>query len=75
MISAPALGGLFGVGFVLAVGLVVQRSKAREHERRLAIIRKKIERRRAQLADPARDPARQDRAYGPTESSRECNHG
>lgn len=50
-LSAPALGGLFGVGFVLLVGFAVQRGNAREQQRRLDLIRQKIERRQAQLSD------------------------
>lgn len=48
-LSAPALGGLFGVGIVLLIGFVAQRSNARAQQRRLEVIAKKIERRQAAI--------------------------
>jgi hypothetical protein len=56
-LSAPALGGLFGVGFVLVIGFAVQRSNAREQQRRLDIIAQKIERRQAAIRAAAPEVA------------------
>ncbi len=66
-LSAPALGGLFGVGFVLLLGFVVQRSNSRQQQRRLDLIRQRIERRQAALNGSARRQSRSDESTAATE--------
>lgn len=66
-LSAPALGGLFGVGLVLLLGFVVQRSNSRQQQRRLDLIRQRIERRQAALNGSARQQSRADESTAATE--------
>lgn len=64
MLSDPALGALFGVGFVLVVGVAANRSTAGVQRRRLELIRQKIERRQAQIAATAQESGRDDPSEG-----------
>lgn len=56
-LSPPLFGGLLGLGVVLLLALLASRSKQRAHQQRLDLIRQKIERRQAKLADEARRDA------------------